>query len=133
MGKRYLSFIGILVLIGFVVGISGCTSSGSSSDPNKDLYITNPMTEQTKIDANGNTVGFGEVGDWHTYVYIRSKTGTVYNDIKANITAFDKNNQQIFTKVYTINYLPKNGEKSVDFLTKTEPDHYSITIVNATP
>ncbi len=131
---KKLFYIGIIALLSLIVVVSGCTSSGSK-DPNKDLYISGtPLIEQTTLDENGNHVGGnGVLGEWGIMVSVRSKSGTAYNNIQANITSYDENNQVMTSKIYTIPYLPKGLGETIQFSSKTKVDHVTMTIVNATP
>jgi len=133
---KKLFSVGIIAILLFIVAVSGCTSSGSGSkDNNKDLYSDGaPLIEQTTQDANGNYVGGnGVLGEWGITVSVRSKSGTAYNNIQANITSYDENNQVMASKIYTIPYLPKGLGESIRFSSKTKVDHVTMTIVNATP
>jgi hypothetical protein len=133
--KRVFS-VGIIALLLLIVVVSGCTSSGSGSkDPNKDLYIDGaPLIEQTTQDEYGNHVGGnGVLGEWGIMISVRSKSGTAYNNIQANVTSYDENNQVMASKIYTIPYLPKGLGEIIQFSSKNKVDHVTMTIVNATP
>jgi len=131
-GKLILGMIAFLVV---VLIVSGCISSNPKS-PNEDIYIDGePLIEQTKLDEHGNHVGgTGVLGEWGVMLSIRSKSGTAYNNLKINVTAYDANNQQIYTKIHTIPHLPKGLGENIMFGTgKREPVKVNITVVNATP
>ena len=129
-GNIFFSIFGVLLI---VVLISGCTSSGSK-DPNKDVYIDGaPLIEQTTQDANGNYIGGDVLGEWTITVSIRSKSSTAYSNIKANITSYNKNNQVMASKIYTVPYLPKGLGQEITFKSKKQVDHVTMGIVKATP
>ena len=85
-------------------------------------------------DSNGNYVGGnGVLGEWGITISIRSKSGTAYSNIKANVTSYDKNNQTITSKIYTVPYLPKDLGEEIYFSSKKQVDHVTMSIINATP
>jgi hypothetical protein len=133
MKKSILGIMGIVIL---VVAMSGCVSSSTSSkNPNDDIYMDGaPLIEQTTQDADGNYVGGnGVLGEWGITINIRSKSGKAYSNITANVTSYDANNQTMNSKIYKVPYLPADLGEQINFSSKKQVDHVTMTIINATP
>ena len=68
MGEKYLGFIAVLVIIGLIVAVSGCTSSSSEKNTNNT-----PNINYLNFTANG--VSFKYMSD---YMTVKQGTGKYY-------------------------------------------------------
>jgi hypothetical protein len=90
--------------------------------------------EQMIQNPNSNYAGGnGVLREWEVTIEIRSKSKTAYSNITANVTSYDANNQTIESKICNVPYLPSHQGEKINFTSKKEVDHITMTIINATP
>ncbi|CEA12456.1 hypothetical protein [Methanobacterium formicicum] len=71
MGEKYLGFIAVLVIIGLIVAVSGCTSSSSEKNTNNT-----PNINYLNFTANG--VSFKYMSD---YMTVKQGTGNIIAEL----------------------------------------------------
>lgn len=124
MGKKYLGLLTVVLLIGMVVTVSGCTSNSVKTDPKEDIY----MNQLTLLP--GYKAADGRTG-WGVNFKLLSKTQTPYSHANITVVTTDSNNKVTSNNTFYVNYLPKEG-KDITFFRTEEVAHVNITVINAT-
>jgi hypothetical protein len=121
LNKNILGLISVLVL---VVMVSGCSTSSTIGNAQKDLNIT--VTKATYY-PNNNTYTIGGA--------VKNNGSTAYSDVKVELLGLDKNKQTVYNKTETINNVLPNKNTVFTFAIpsqKTKLYYYKTTILNAT-
>jgi hypothetical protein len=122
MGGKYLSIFVILFFIIGIVAISGCTSTGSSVNPQNDIIVDGNLTghwnnqENTEWLVNGN---------------LKSKSNTSYSEVTLKLTAYNSQNQVVGEKTITTSMNNGYGFISVIIPVTSNPNYVNMTVVNA--
>lgn len=112
----------MILIVMAVVFISGCTSTGNSSNPSEDIYLQQQNTPYAIGDESF-------VNAW-----ITTKSGKSYSNITLMATGLNSENQVIGEKKVYVAYLD-NQYQSTGFEVKfpSTVNHITIKVLNATP
>lgn len=121
LNKNY-PILGILVIIGLIVAISGCTTQ--TIDPTKDLVPNDEF-------GIGGPSPFNE---WYINGFFHSVSGTGYSQVAIHLIAYNSKNQSVGQKDIVVYDIKPGKSRYFDVTIKTNGtvDHVSFVAVNAT-
>jgi hypothetical protein len=122
MGGKYLSIFGILFFIIGIVAISGCTSTGSSVNPQNDIIVDGNLTGQWNNQ---------EHTEWLVNGNLKSISNTAYSQVTLKLTAYNSQNQVVGEKTTTTSMNNGYGPISVIIPVTSNPNYVNMTVVNA--
>jgi type 1 fimbria pilin len=117
LNKNILGLISVLVL---VIMVSGCSTVGKAQ---KDLHTV------TKANYYSNNNTYTLSGN------VSNNGSNAYSDVKIEVLGKDKNNQTVYNKTETINYVAPNQNTVFIFdipAQKTTLKGYLVTILSGT-